>query len=330
MPRSQTGQFVEPGSSSAAYVAPLTEHDVAGLLDQLARDARVRENQNAERALQALSGTDPALFPISSTARPRVLGLLRRHQTELARIRSSEERKYMNQVGIARQEAEVRQQHAEELAGLEAELTGKLEHITRSLDEKLQTLRGGGVTEEEMNQTHALADRLRHLTPELGLGEIIEFFDQVGVGERSRGQLVALLPILESAFRTPGTSWTGRDELRRLVAIGESLTDGGANASIIEARLERAHRLAGDMATFFYLARTDPTTLNATVTGDADPDRPHGSYALLPEQLPPDGPALEDNHDWRDAEPKPFRRIAAGTIGAEQRARDEAARAGQE
>jgi hypothetical protein len=325
MPRPTTGSFVEPGSSSPSFVPPLRESRLAEALDQLARDARQREMANSDHALAALSGSDPILFPVASQVRPRVTAMLRRHETERARVQADPARQYMNDAGRLRQEQALRRQQEGELATLEAEVTTALEKITTALSEKLQTLRGNGVTDEEMNEVNALAARLHHLAPELGIGEVVEFLDQVGTGERSRGQLVALLPVLESAYRTPGSAWTGRDELRRLVAIGESLSDGGANASIVEARLERAQRLAGDVATFMYLARIDPTTLNATVTGDGDPDRPHGAYALLPELEPPlTSTAPEDRDD--DAEPRPFRRVS---VSAERRAQDAAAREAQ-
>src|SRR2546428_148705 len=139
MPRPQTGFFREPGSSLPGFIPALREHDLAGQLDELAHHARVRESEHASKALQALSGTDPALYPISSTVRPRVTAMLRRHATEWARIRSSPERAFMNAAGIARNEEEIRTQFAEEFAALEAEVTQKLEEITAGLVAKLQT-----------------------------------------------------------------------------------------------------------------------------------------------------------------------------------------------
>jgi hypothetical protein len=336
MPRPQTGQFRQPGSSLPGYIPPLTTRDLAAQVDELAHHATVRRNDHAALALQALSGTDPVLYPVSSTARARVLGLLRKHAAETARQRADPRRRFFNRLGIEADDAGLRAVQQKELAALEAEVTSQLDEITAGLAAKLQALRSQDVTDDEMREAHMLADRLRRLTPEIGLGEIMEFFDQVGTGQRPRAELVALLPILESAYQTPGSPVAGQEQLRRLMAIGESLLDGGWQASVVETRLERAGRLRGEVATVFYLAKTDPTAaaLTAHVTGDqpdpafygGDPERRDGDYALLAEQLPPDGPAPEDREDWRDAEPKPFRRIAAGTITAEQRAADEAAR----
>jgi hypothetical protein len=331
MPRPTTGAFREPGSSLPNFVPPLTASSLAEALDQLARDARQRQSANADRALQALSGTDPVLFPVSSTVRARVTGLLRRQATEWARARAHPERRFMNEAGIARQEQEIRGQFAKEFAELESELTSKLEEITAGLAAKLDALTTSAVTEDDWRSANEFADRLTRLGPELGLRELVALVDQAGTEERSRGELKALLPILEAAYRHPTSPWRGRDEIRRVVAIGESLTDGGVNASILSARLERAQKLAGDLQVFMMIAKDgNPAALEAHVTGDADPDRPHGSYSLFPEQPAPLGPALEDREDWRDTEPKPFRRVAAGTISPEQRAADEAARAAQQ
>src|SRR3989442_12776401 len=130
MPRPQTGQFVEPGSSAASFIPPLRESDLPDVLDQLAHDATVRRETNAERALAALSGSDPTLYPVASVVRPKVMGLLRRHATELAAARAHGERRFLNSAGVQRQEQELREQHAAELAALEVELTEKLEKIT--------------------------------------------------------------------------------------------------------------------------------------------------------------------------------------------------------
>jgi len=329
MPRPTTGQFRQPGASQAGFISPLNTRDLGAQLDELAHNAQARRSEHAVRALQALNGTDPTLYPIASTVRPRVMAMLQRHAQQMAARRASPERAFLNPEGLKRFDQDVLEQHQKEFSDLEAKITAELETVMASLQAKLGTLRGNGVTDEEMNEVTALAGRLRLLSPEIGLGEIIEFFDQVGVGERSRAELIALLPVLESAYQTPGSPWSGRDELRRLMAIGESLSDGGWQASVLEARLERSQKLAAEIATFIYLAKTDPTSsvLNAHVTGGADPDRAHGDYALLPELLPPDGPAVELKEDWRTTEPKPFRRIAAGTISSEQRAADQAARA---
>src|SRR5713226_8252887 len=106
MPRPQTGQFREPGSSLSQFIPALTEQDLAGQLDQLARNARDRQSDNASRALEALSGTDPLLFPISSVVRPSMMAMLRRHETELARVQADPGRRYLNDEGLRRQDAE--------------------------------------------------------------------------------------------------------------------------------------------------------------------------------------------------------------------------------
>jgi hypothetical protein len=334
----QTGQFREVGASSPGFVRALTDSDLAGALDALARDTLARKQTHAGAAFKALLGSDPILYPVASTVRPRVTAMLRRHATELAKVRADPRRRFLNRQGIEAEEAGLRAVQEREFAALEAEVTQKLAQITDSLSAKLVTLRGKSVSLDDAAEASAMAARLRNLTPELALGELVEVFYQIGDGERPRGQAIALLPVLESAYRTPGSPWTGRDELRRLVSIGESLCDGGWEGAVIASRLERAQRLAGDINTFLFLARTDPTStaLNAHITGGADPEldqrfhgapsRAHGEFALLPEQPAPLGPAVEQATDWRDAPTGAFRRVS---VSPQQRAADEAARAVQ-
>jgi hypothetical protein len=323
MPRREVGQFVEPGASAATYVRPLTESGLAEALDDLARKARARERTNAATALAALSGSDPLTYPISSTVRAKVVGVLRRHATELATVRADPRRRFLNREGIEAEETGLRAVHAKEFAALEAELTQKVETLRARLADRLDTLRGAGVTDDDWRNANEFADRLTRLGPELGLPELVAFLNQAGTEERSTGELKALLPLLEAAYRHPTSPWRSRDELRRICAIGESLTDGGATASIIEARLERAQKLAGDLAVFLILAREGSVNaLEAHITGGED----HGRYALFPsDELPPDGPPPEDRQVWLEAaEAHPFRRIS---LSAQQRATDAEAHA---
>jgi hypothetical protein len=331
MPHPRTGSFTEPGSSLPGFVQPLGDGwTPADDLDDLARNVTARANDVAVRALEGLDGSDPILYPISSRVRPGVKAVLQAHDVKLGAFRASAERRDLNAAAVTRREQALAAERDQALAALETELSERLAAVTAALEGKLAALRGGHVSDADVDEAHAMADRLTRLTPARGIGELVEFFDQVGRQERSREQLVALIPILQSAFETPGTSWAGSRELARLVDMAKSLTDGGWPAAITAGRLERAQRLAGDLSTFMLLAKSgDRSALDVTVTTGWHPDDPREpkEFALFPDRLPPDGPAPEADDDAVYHAPVPP--IRRGAISPEQKQRDELTRAAQ-
>src|SRR5438132_11682860 len=83
-------QLIAPGAATEGYqlgaaAAVESEQAIAATRGW----AEERKNANAERALLAEMGTDPVLFPITSTVRPRIGGIVATYEQKLAARRAA-------------------------------------------------------------------------------------------------------------------------------------------------------------------------------------------------------------------------------------------------
>ncbi len=341
---------IAPGASTRGFTLAPLSIDLAGAIAQLRELAKNRKNANAQEAMRQLEGTDKVLWPLLKSARPRIMAILRRFDSELARGRKDPARRRLTEAAIAEDEAKLKGASAAELDELEGELISQVEKIQASLFGKYHGVAGSDVTDEEEAEANKMADRLRQLTPEFGLGELAEFMTQVAEGWRPRAELAGLLPILQSAYDHEGSAWTQNSDLLELIQIAAgdpggnyaegSLLDGVSDAAVLAARLERADRFANDLRSFFWLARNaEPveTQLSkkmrdlglAGFQGIGQMERPgleerdaEGHYRLLPDDLePPRGVEVEDALP----PPPPYsgRRLS---VSPEQRESDQQAR----
>lgn len=315
-------QHVIPGAATTGYTLGV-EQDVASQLDQLRTALRDRKNANATKVLQALDGTDRTLYPIQARARPAIGKILKAHEARLAADRADPARAFLNAKGIRQREDQLTAELSAKLDEASQQILGELDRVITTLDGKRAALRNFDVANDETVYALNFLATLEKSTPQHGLPQIIAVLNGVLDGA-SPAELAASLPLWRSLHDRPGTAWTGNAELLEVIRATESLMDGGANATTIDARLERAEQLRGEISLFLAAAR-DPDARRMLEARD-NSMAGNGRYALLPEWDPPtgvdDGTTIAD----RIANPQPFRRVQ---ITAERRAADDAARATQ-
>jgi hypothetical protein len=334
-------QIIAPGASTRGFTLAPQATDVAGDLAALRKFAADRKNAHGIRALEALDGTDPLLYGMMKAVRPRVTAILREHDAKLAAARGDAQRRFLNAAGIRAAEDALAAARDAALAKAGDEMSNQLSAIRLGLRERQVALTGHGFSDADEAAAHGLADRLTRLDPSYGLAELTTFIGQVGRGERRREELVALLPILQSAYDHEGTPWTQSGDLLDCITLAESVTDGGWQASVIAARIERADRLATDLDAFLAAARDSVAVeteqskkmrdlgLSAAAVlarPGLDERDDEGRYRLFPDDVPPPNGAAPETPAERRAPPTDFRRI---TVSREQRGRDQQARDAQ-
>src|SRR2546429_248153 len=273
-----------------------------------------RKNNHAEKALAALAGTDPILYPIASQVRPRVAAAWKDYETKLAALRASPDRRYVTREGIEVQERALATARDAQLDAAGQALLGELDGSVKLLYAKRDGLLRFEVTREDTHAALDLRHKLDKMTPQHGVAELASWLNGA-----SAEAVAEALPLLRSLYDQAGT-YRSNGSLLELIRLAEQTLDGGWERSVVDARLERAARVREELHTFLYLAKQGSATLNAV---DADTQE----FALFPNRLPPDGPAPEDRKPGLDLNPKPFKRI---TVSAAQRQRDELLRGAQE
>src|SRR5438132_3136448 len=147
-------QLIAPGAATEGYqlgaaAAVESEQAIAATRGW----AEERKNANAERALLAEMGTDPVLFPITSTVRPRIGGIVATYEQKLAALRASSGD--LTREGLGRREKALAAERDAQLTAAEQDLMSQLDRTRENLVAKRDGLREVAVSPAH---THAAFD----------------------------------------------------------------------------------------------------------------------------------------------------------------------------
>jgi hypothetical protein len=315
-------QMVAPGASEVGYTLG-SESRAEELIAELRGWAVSRKNENAAKALAALDGgSDPTLWAVYKNVRPAVTTIWKTYEGKVSAARAE---RYLTREGVQAAESAFATERDAALAAAQEQLTAQLQRVTDELTRKRNALRVANVTREDTHAAFDLIYKLQRTTPAHGLAELCLWLKDAGDAAVSEA-----LPMLKSLYDQAG-AYHQNSSLLELIRLSENTLDGGWIGSVLDARLDRAARLADDLKVFFYLAKTDGQMLNAVVSEGSEiiAGRERGEFALFPDRPPPSAGAPEDRPSNRieDLPRGSFRRVF---VPSERRALDSAARLAQE